>query len=213
MYTPSHFEETRIEVMHQLMRSHRLATLVHQSPSGLEANHIPLLIDPTRGAGGTHGKYGTLVGHVARANPIWQQAANQEMLVIFQGPQAYISPSWYISKQLHGKVVPTWNYAVVHAHGTLRTIDDAEWLLAHVATMTDTNERARPERWRVSDAPADFIDTMLKGIVGIEIKITRLTGKWKVSQNRSVEDRVGVVMALTSENQDAMAALIRQDGV
>ncbi len=190
--------------MHQLMQSHRLATIVHQGVDTLEANHIPLLIDPTRGPNGT------LVGHVARANPIWQQAANQEMLAIFQGPQAYISPSWYVSKQRHGKVVPTWNYAVVHAHGTLRAIDDPEWLLAHVGAMTENNERDQPQPWRVSDAPAEFIDTMLKAIVGIEISITRLTGKWKVSQNRSAEDRAGVIDGLSADGLYAMAALVKQ---
>ena len=202
MYTPAHFEETRIDVMHQLMQSHRLATLVHQSANGLEGNHIPLLIDSTRGANGT------LVGHVARANPIWREAANQQMLVIFQGPQTYISPSWYVSKKQHGKVVPTWNYAVVHAHGTLRAIDDPEWLRAHVTTMTEKNEHTRAEPWQVSDAPAGFIDTMVKAIVGIEIDITRLVGKWKVSQNRSAEDRAAVIAGLRDSNTPAMADLV-----
>ncbi len=188
-----------------MMRDHRLAALVRPTTNGLDADHIPLLIDPARG---THG---TLLGHVARANPIWQDAADQEMLVIFQGPQAYISPSWYVSKQQHGKVVPTWNYAVVHAHGTLRAIDDQKWLRAHVATMTDANERGRAAPWRVSDAPAEYINTMLAAIVGIEIDITRISGKWKVSQNRAAEDRAGVVAGLTSEQANAMAALVRRD--
>ncbi len=204
MYTPSHFAETRIEVMHELLTRHRLSTIVHTNTSGLEANHVPLLIDASRG------QYGTLVGHVARANPIWREAAGQEVLVIFQGEQAYVSPSWYPSKQAHGKVVPTWNYAVVHAHGVLRAIDDPAWLRAHVSTMTDTNESSQSAPWKVSDAPADFIDTMVKAIVGIEIEITRITSKWKVSQNRGADDRAGVVKGLVEQGESAMAALIPQ---
>lgn len=203
MYTPAHFAETRIEVMQQLMQSHRLATIVHHGDGGrLDANHIPLLIDPSRG------RFGTLVGHVARANPLWREATS-EVLVIFQGPQAYITPSWYVGKQTHGKVVPTWNYAVVHAHGRLRAIDDPDWLRNHVTTMTAANEAARTAPWQVGDAPADYIATMLQAIVGIEIEITALTGKWKVSQNRSAEDRAGVAAGLAADGETAMAAAVQ----
>ncbi len=203
MYSPAHFVEDRIGVMHDLITAHRLATIVHNGPDGLTANHIPLLIDPTRGASGT------LVGHIARANPLWQEAAGQSILIVFQGPQAYVSPSWYPSKQIHGKVVPTWNYAVVHAQGTLRAIDDPTWLLAHVATMTDANEANRTNPWKVGDAPHDYTQTLVKAIVGIEIDIVRLTGKWKVSQNRPADDRAGVVDGLTADGQNAMAALVK----
>ncbi len=203
MYTPAHFAETRIEVMHELIDAHRLATIVHTGASGLEANHIPLLIDRSRGP------CGTLVGHVARANPLWQESAGQSVLVIFQGPQTYVTPTWYASKKTHGKVVPTWNYAVVHAHGPVRVIDDTAWLLAHVTAMTDANEAARAAPWKVGDAPADFIQTMVKVIVGIEIDITRLAGKWKVSQNRAADDRAGVVAGLEQDGEASMATLVK----
>lgn len=190
MYNPAHFREERLPVLHQLIRQHPLAALVTVGPEGLVANHIPMEIDPAGGA------LGTLRGHVARANPVWQAARDAEALAIFQGPQGYITPAWYPAKAEHGKVVPTWNYAVVHAHGPLRPIDDPAWLRAFVERLTDTHERGRPKRWHVSDAPDDFIERQLQGIVGIEIPISRLEGKWKMSQNRSAADRAGVVHGL-----------------
>lgn len=202
MYLPSYFEEHDVDVMHALMRSHPLGTVVTVTPGGLDANHIPLLVyrEP--------GPFGTLRGHVARGNSLWRQNGTRT-LVVFQGPEAFISPSWYPAKQEHGKVVPTWNYAVVHAHGTLRTIDDATWLRAHVEELTRTHESHRPLPWHITDAPADFIDQTIKGIVGIEMRIERLVGKWKVGQNRSDADREGAADALAKEGEVAMANLVR----
>jgi transcriptional regulator len=207
MYLPKHFEETRVEVLHGLIRAYPLGALVTLAAGGLEANHIPFEIDPDPTP------FGTLRGHVARANPVWREfSRGTETLVIFQGPQLYVSPSWYPSKKEGGKVVPTWNYALVHAYGPLRTVDDAAWLRAFVAKLTDRHEAARPDRWHVTDAPADYVDKMVTAIVGIEVPIARLVGKWKVSQNRPAADRAGVVAGLEadgSETARAMAALVR----
>jgi len=191
LYLPSSFQETRVDVLHALMRAHPLATLVTLDEAGLVANHIPVqtLSSPP--------PYGALQGHIARANTLWRQhAPDQEALAVFQGPQVYISPSLYPSKQESGKVVPTWDYAVVHAHGTLRFIHDAAWLLALVARLTDVNEAGRRTPWKVDDAPAEYIHNQLREIVGFEFSITRLTGKWKVSQNRDAADQKGVVDGL-----------------
>ena len=205
MYQVGAFREERIDVMHALMRSHRLATLVTVHDGVPEANHLPLLIDPEPSPNGT------LHGHVARANPLWRQADGQEVLVIFQGPQAYVTPSWYPSKRETGQVVPTWNYAVVHAHGTLVVHDDREWLRALVTRLTDQQEAGLPQPWRVADAPADYLEHMLGAIVGIEIPLARLSGKWKVSQNRTAADRAGVAEGLGSQGDaqaQAMANLV-----
>lgn len=208
MYQVDAFREERIDVMHALMRSHRLATLVTVADGAPEANHLPLLIDPDPAP------YGTLRGHVARANPLWRQAHDgREALVIFQGPQAYVTPSWYPSKRETGKVVPTWNYAVVHAHGPLIVRDDSDWLRDLVTRLTDRQEAGLPQPWQVEDAPADYLDRMLGAIVGIEIPVNRLVGKWKVSQNRSDADRNGVAEGLGALNDPqarAMADLVRQ---
>ena len=194
MYVPRHFEESRTDVLHELVRAHPFATLVTQSADGLEANHLPLELDPEPTP------YGTLVGHVARANPVWRQAAvDVDALVIFAGPHGYVSPGWYPTKQETGKVVPTWNYAVVHAHGRLRFVEDAAWLRALVERLTRRYETTRPAPWAVSDAPSEFIDAMLKAIVGVEMVVTRLVGKWKLSQNRPVADRAGVRRGLVAE--------------
>ena len=191
MYIPSYHEETDLSVLHALIRAHPLGAWVTQGDGELLANHIPLLLDPTRGA------CGTLVGHVARSNPVWRLLSTTvESVVIFQGAQGYITPSWYPSKHAHGKAVPTWNYAVVHAHGMPRVIEDREWLLHHVTQLADTHEADQALPWKVSDAPREFIDSMLNAIVGIEIPITRLDGKWKVSQNRPKADKLGVVAGL-----------------
>lgn len=143
---------------------------------------------------------GTLHGHVARNNPVWHDfSGDVQVLVIFQGPEAYVSPSWYASKKEHGKVVPTWNYLVVHVHGHMRVIDDPVWMRAHLEALVSQHESERPVPWSVTDAPADYVEKMIKGIVGLEIRITHLVGKWKLSQNRSVPDREGVVEGLTWE--------------
>jgi len=200
MYTPSHFEETRVAVLHQLIREHALATFVTLGPEGLNANHIPFEIDPEPAP------FGTLRGHVARGNPVWRDFSKEiEALLVFQGPQAYISPSWYPTKKETGKVVPTYNYIVVHAYGPLRPIEDRVWLRNLVERLTNRYEAARVEPWKITDAPADYIETMLGAIVGIEIPVTRLVGKWKASQNRPPVDRKGVISGL-NEIGDADAA-------
>ena len=202
MYDVEAFREERVNVMVALINAHPLATLVSTSAEGLEANHIPLLIDP---APVPDGEFGMLRGHVARANPVWRTFnADVEVLAVFQGPQRYITPSWYPSKAQHGKVVPTWNYAVVHAHGPLIIHEDAEWLRALVTRLTQSQETSREKPWHVTDAPSDYIDTMLKAIVGIEIPIRRLQGKWKMSQNRLPQDRDAVFSALESQGDAAL---------
>ncbi len=206
MYNPKHFEEHDTAVLHALIRSHPLSTWVTVAEGELVANHIPFLVDPSRG------EHGTLVGHVARANPVWKSFSKDvPSLVVFQGPEGYISPSFYQSKKEHGKVVPTWNYAVVHAYGTPRAIDDAAWLRAHVSAMTDLQEsRHPPAAWKVTDAPADFIESMVKMIVGIEIPIARVQGKWKMSQNRAMPDRLGTVTGLKKRGDEEMATLVER---
>ncbi len=202
MYLPRHFAQTDIATLHALMDAHPLATLVTHGPEGIDANHIPLHLDAGAGPNGT------LRGHVARANPLARAAAvDGEILAIFQGPQSYISPSGYATKAEHGKVVPTWNYTAVHAWGRLRLIDDPHWLRAQVRTLTATHEAALPHPWQVDDAPADYIDKMLGAIVGIEIVIDRLVGKWKVSQNQPPANQASLIAALAGQ---PMAELIRQ---
>lgn len=193
MYIPEHFEETRIDVLQDLIRTHPLATLVTMSSIGINANHIPLHFTQVSG------QYGTLQGHVARANPMWSDLNKKvEALVIFQGPNSYITPSWYPTKHEHGKVVPTWNYVVVHAYGTLRVIDDSIWVKGQLELLTTQQEELFSKPWKISDAPAEFTDRMIGAIVGIEILITKLTGKWKVSQNQSALNKAGVVQGLQS---------------
>jgi transcriptional regulator len=208
MYLPKHFEETRVDVLHRLIRTHPLGTLVVMTRNGLDANHIPLEVDPDPAP------FGTLRGHIARANPLWRESAGDaQALTIFQGPDTYVSPGWYATKQETGKVVPTWNYAVVHAHGSIHFIDDRAWLRAFVQRLTDRHEAARPEPWKVTDAPDDYIDAQLGAIIGLEMPIARLVGKWKVSQNRPAQDRKGAVEGLSREGGEAgeaMARLIRE---
>ena len=211
MYLPKHFAQTDLGALHALMRAHPLATLVSHGPDGLNANHIPLHLDASAGPNGT------LRGHIARANPLAKAAAHQgdflqgavdgEILVIFQGHERYISPSGYASKAEHGKVVPTWNYTAVHATGHLRLIDNAEWLLAQLTTLTAEHEAGLATPWAVGDAPADYIEKMLGAVVGIEIHIERLIGKWKVSQNQPPANQSSLIAALDGE---PMAELIRQ---
>jgi len=199
MYLPSHFEETRVEVMRQLIRSHPLGALVTFGTDGLNANHVPFEFDPEPAP------LGTLRAHVARANPVWREFSKEvEPLVIFQGPQSYITPSWYQTKKETGKVVPTFNYIVVHAYGAMRVIEDADWLRKFVGALTDRFEAPRAQPWAVTDAPEDFIAMQLRAIVGIEISVTRLMGKWKTSQNRPAVDQQGVVAGLR-ESDDAVA--------
>jgi transcriptional regulator len=191
MYLPKHFEESRTEVLHDLIARHPFGTLVTLGADGLDANHLPFELVPGEGP------LGTLRAHVARANPVWREASGDvDALAMFEGASAYISPSWYPAKQEHGKVVPTYNYIAVHAYGPLRIVDDPAWLLALVERLTGRHESSMDKPWKVSDAPRDYIDKMLAAIVGIEIPIARLQGKWKVSQNRSEADRAGVAEGL-----------------
>jgi len=199
MYLPSHFEETRIEILHRLIGSHPLGALVTFGADGLNANHVPFEVDPDPAP------FGTLRAHVARANPVWREFSKEvEPLVIFQGAQIYVTPSWYQTKKETGKVVPTFNYIVVHAYGTMRVFEDSAWLRKFVGGLTDRFEASRAQPWAVTDAPEDFVAMQLRAIVGIEIQLTRLIGKWKTSQNRPAADQEGVVAGLR-ESDDAVA--------
>jgi transcriptional regulator len=202
MYVPPHFSEDRVPILHEAMREIALATLVTLGPDGLIASHIPMVVDPEPAP------YGTLYGHLARGNPQTRGVTpDVQALAIFLGPQAYITPSWYPTKQQTEKVVPTWNYLTVHAYGPIRFFDDPARLLAHVTRLTQIHEAPRSEPWAVSDAPADFIRAQLKGIIGFEVPITRLEGKWKMSQNRPAEDRTGVVEGLMREGRPGEATV------
>lgn len=206
MYQPPHFREERIEIQHELIRAHPLSLLVTAGPGGLMANPVPMLIYPDGGRG-------TLRAHVARANPQWRELpAVAECLVVFQGPQDYVTPSWYETKRETGKVVPTWNYVTVHAWGRPTAIEDAAWLRRQLDDLTNQQEGRRLSPWKVDDAPADFVVAQMKGIVGIEIPIARIEGKWKVSQNRPETDRANVAAGFREQGADAMAALVAERG-
>lgn len=207
MYTPPAFAETDPQRLFDYIDAHPLATLVSAAPSGeLAATHLPLLLDRTAGPAGT------LTGHLARANAQHRQLTEgREVLLIFSGPDAYVSPGWYPSKQEHGRVVPTWNYVAVHAYASPRLFDDPPRLRAHVEALTDRHEAGRDVPWAVSDAPSDFVDAQLRGIVGVELAIARIEGKWKMSQNRSAADAAGVVRGLRASGdaaEDAVAELV-----
>ncbi|OAI13973.1 transcriptional regulator [Methylomonas koyamae] len=205
MYIPKHFDESRIEVMRALIRNYPLATLVTLSADGLNANHIPLHLTDDGSP------YGSLRGHIARSNPIWTDFDQQtEVLAVFQSENAYISPSWYATKPQTGKVVPTWNYAAVHAYGKLRIIDDPAWIRRQLEAMTEEFEAGFPEPWSVADAPVDFTERLITQIIGIEISVTRLQGKCKVSQNQPPENRNSVIEALRASGQPAMADLVTE---
>jgi transcriptional regulator len=207
MYIPPQFEQPNIDVMHELIRKRPLATLVTLGSKGIDANHIPLHLSLTPEP------YGVLRGHVARSNPIWSDLdSGIEVLAIFHGPDAYISPSWYTTKQEAGKVVPTWNYTVVHAYGSLRIIDDAAWVRTQLEALTNHNEAVFSEPWAVSDAPVDFTEKLIAAVVGIEMTITRLSGKWKVSQNQPPHNQNSVIQGLNASGQAeaiAMAGLVK----
>jgi transcriptional regulator len=206
MYQPPHFREDRIEVQHGLIRSHPLGLLIAAGPGGLQANPLPFLVYPEPSP------HGTLRAHMARGNPQWRElSAVKECLVVFQGPQQYITPSWYPTKKEHGKVVPTWNYVTVHAWGAPQVIDDAAWLRRQVEDLTNQNEGKLPEPWKVDDAPEQYLASQFKGIIGVEIPIARIEGKWKVSQNRPAIDREGVVAGLRNaggRQAEVMAELV-----
>jgi transcriptional regulator len=202
MYTPAHFDETRPELLHQLVRDHPLGLLITQGENGLDANPIPFLLDTE------DGRPGVLRAHVARANPVWREArADVETLVVFQGPQTYITPNWYPVKAETGKVVPTWNYITVQARGKLVVRDDAAWVHQLVTRLTQRHEATQPKPWAVSDAPGDYIESMLRAIVGIEIPLDSLRGKWKMSQNRPLSDREGMSRGLREQGDDQSLAV------
>ncbi len=201
MYTPPAFRDDDRDSIHATIRGARLATLVTATAEGLVATPLPLMIEPAEG------EHGTLYGHVARANPQWRLAPIGAAMAVFMGPDAYVTPSWYASKREHGKVVPTWNYVAVHAYGPAEFFEDADRLLDVVTRLTRHHEAQRAEAWPVSDAPAPFIASQLKGIVGLRLPITRLEGKRKLSQNRSEADRAGVAAGL-GESDDAMDRVV-----
>lgn len=206
MYCAAHFAETRPEVLRELIGMHPLGTIVTMGPDGLRADHVPCILEP-------EGPHGILRAHVARANPLWRDSStDMDVLVVFQGPNHYITPSWYATKRDTGKVVPTWNYMVVHAHGRLRVVDDAPWVHALVSRLTDRFESERAAPWKVSDAPEDFVGQQVRAIVGIEIPIARIEGKWKVSQNRGPADREGVAGGLRGVGADVMAKEVGERG-
>jgi transcriptional regulator len=198
MYLPKHFEQHDPAALAGLMHDHPLATLVSWQDGAPTADHVPLEFDAATQ---------TLRGHVARASPLWK-LAGQPVLAVFCGPQAYVSPSWYPSKAETHKVVPTWNYVVVHAHGELRVVDQAPWLHDLVSRLTRHHEAPQTAPWAVSDAPDDFVQTMLRAIVGIEIPVTKLIGKWKMSQNRHEADRSGVARGLAASGFEEAAHLV-----
>ena len=205
MYQPPHFKEERLEVQHALIKAHPFGLLVSVGVNGPEANAVPFLLDAEVSP------LGLLKCHVARANGQWRNLDGQNVLVVFQGPQAYISPSHYETKRATGKVVPTWNYVMVQARGIAHVHEDAKWLRAQISELTNKHEAALPEPWAVTDAPNDYVNSQLKGIVGIEIVITAIDGKWKVSQNRPEADRRGVVAGLRDSNP-VMATFVQRFG-
>jgi transcriptional regulator len=194
MYIPRHFEQQHKATLHDLIRDFPLATVVVNTNDRLSANHIPMIISQDESNGLR------LQGHVARANPLCQAELLGEALAVFQGPNAYISPNWYATKKLHGKVVPTWNYTTVHATGQLNIIDDRDWTLAMISNLTDKGEASQTVPWAVTDAPADFTEALLSAIIGIELTVTNVSGKWKVSQNQPVENRDGVRAGLKTQS-------------
>jgi transcriptional regulator len=205
MYLPNQFSEDRIDLLHDAIRAAGLATLVTLTTDGLIASHVPMLLDPEPAP------YGRLLGHIARPNPQWRgEVAGVEGLAMFHGPDAYITPSWYETKRQTGKVVPTWNYVAIHAYGPVEFFNDPVRLLEVVTRLTEREEGKRAAPWAVSDAPADFLQGMLKGIVGFALPITRLQGKWKMSQNRPAEDRAGVMAGLAADGRADLAALVAE---
>jgi len=207
MYMPSAFREDRVEVQHELMRAHPLGLLIIHGPDGLDANPLPFMLYPDES------RLGVLRAHFSRANPLTRQLPQAaQCLVVFQGPHQYITPSWYATKRETGKVVPTWNYATVHAWGAPRLMDDAAWLRRHLDDMTRSREAGRTPPWEIADAPPGYIDAQLRAIIGLEISITRTQGKWKASQNRPQADREAVVAGLLAEGppDNPMIAMVAE---
>lgn len=204
MYLNTAFAERRVEVLHEHIRSHPLGALVTIVDGRIAIDHMPFLLSSEGG------KRGTLYGHIPRANSVWRALdGTSEAVIVFQGPESYISPSWYASKREHGRVVPTWNYTVVHAHGNPRAIDDPGWILAHLNELTEMHEAARPNAWSVADAPPEYVAAMVRRLVGVEMPIEDLVGKWKLGQNRPEADRRGVAEGLRARGDAAASAMER----
>lgn len=200
MYLPPHFAAIDPEALHQLIQTHPLGALITHGEQGLDADHLPFEFD----AG--EGEHGVLRAHIARNNPLWQAVTDgQEVLVIFRAADGYVSPNWYPSKQEHHKQVPTWNYAVVHAHGRVRVRDDARFVRRLLASLTRVHEAAEPKPWKMADAPRDYLEAMVAAVVGIEVEITGLVGKFKLSQNKEGADRQGAIDALQAKGKLALA--------
>lgn len=205
MYIPEHFSETRIEVLHDMIRAYPLGMLVNNSAAGLDANHLPFELDVSKGP------QGSLLAHVARANTLWQSCpSGTEVMVVFRGGEAYISPNWYPSKHEAHRQVPTWNYQVVHAYGTVTVHDDERFVRGVVAKLTRQHEASEPKPWKMGDSAPDYIDTMLRNIVGIEITLTSLVGKFKLSQNREERDRLSAADALDTKGHHTIASAMRE---
>jgi len=197
MYIPSQFEEQRPEVLRDLIQQHSLGTLVTLGADGLNANHVPFIFDPSPAPSGM------LRAHVARSNPIWQDfSQDSDVLVVFQGAQSYISPSLYATKKQHGRVVPTYNYVAVHAYGRMRAVHDDVWVRALLVELSNQHEAGRAEPWKIDDAPAEYTEKLMQAIVGIEIRVSRLIGKWKVSQNQPAENRASVEAGLREDGSE-----------
>lgn len=203
MYLPTHFSENRTEVMHELIRACPLAVLVTIGSRGLEANHIPFYLHLIEGGSAA------LLGHVARANPVWNLGSSNTALAIFQGPSSYIRPGWYPSKKEHGKVVPTWNYIAVHVQGTLKSHHDPQWIRAQLERLTNQMESTRAKPWSLADAPSDYLDKLIANVVGIELTVDRLVGKWKLSQNQPEANRAGVVAGLEADGDSTSVEMAR----
>ena len=210
MHLPPLFEESRPEVLHALVRARPLATLVIATPDGLDAHHLPMILQAE-----DHGPV-SLLGHAARANTLGEAARHEpRALAIFQGPAAYISPSWYPTKRIDGRVVPTWNYVVAHAHGRLRLHDDPDWVLRQADLLTRQQEHSREHPWSVHDAPADYLRNLARAIVGLELVVDRWEGKWKAGQNQPASNRLGAAEGLEATGDAAstdMARVMRERG-
>jgi transcriptional regulator len=208
MYIPKHFAEERIPVLHGFIEAHPFGTLTTMGESGLIASHIPIVLERESGT------MGLLKGHISRANSQWRDFSPEvDALAIFSGVEHYITPSWYPEKAETGKVVPTWNYVAVHVYGRIRIVEDATWLRAHLEMLTNIHEAEMTAPWRVSDAPEEYVAAMMRGIVGIEMAVARIDGKWKVSQNRAEKDRRGVAAGLgelSTAESDTMQALVEE---
>jgi transcriptional regulator len=207
MYLPAHFSEPRPEALQEILRAHPLGMLVHHAEGGLDADHIPFAFDAAAGP------HGTLLAHVARANTLWQRCpSGTPVLVVFRAAEAYISPNWYPSKHETHRQVPTWNYQVVHAHGTLTVHDDERFLRRLLAQLTRKHEAAEPKPWKMGDSAPEYIDSMLRNIVGIEVTLTSLVGKLKLSQNREERDRLGAADTLEARGNHSLAQAMRSAG-